>query len=159
MHSSPPRPSEPFRDVYRGPRWWPLPSLSALAASRGARRVTALGAALNVAAIVTAILNVELGWNGVALPFGPPWLDVTIYPPLVISVVAAVWLGPTWGILPAYLANVASAAWSGIPPETSAVFALAGAVETAIIWGSMVTLNISPDLTGSATWRTSSSSA
>jgi len=147
MDSSPRRPSGPFRDVYRGPRWWPLPSLSALAASRGTRRVTALGAALNVAAIVTAVLNVELGWNGVALPFGPPWLDVTIYPPLVISVVAAVWLGPTWGILPAYLANVVSAAWSGIPPATSAVFALAGAVETAIIWGSMVTLNISPDLT------------
>ena len=78
------------------------------------------------------------------VPFGPPWLDVTIYPPLLISVVAAVWLGPTWGILPAYLANVVSAAWSGIPPATSAVFALAGAVETAIIWGSMVTLNISP---------------
>ena len=146
MDSSPRRPSALFHDVYRGPRWWRLPSLSAVSTSRGTQRVTALALALNAAAIATAILNVELGWNGVPLPFGPPWLDVTIYPPLLISVVAAVWLGPTWGILPAYLANVVSAAWSGIPSSTSAVFALAGAVETAIIWGSMVTLNISPDL-------------
>jgi diguanylate cyclase len=141
------RPSALFHQVYRGPRWWPLPTWSAVSTLRGTQRVTALAVALNAAAVATAILNVELGWNGVPLPFGPPWLDVTIYPPLLISVVAAVWLGPTWGILPAYLANVVSAAWSGIPPATSAVFALAGAVETAIIWGSMVTLNISPDLT------------
>ena len=132
-------------DIYRGPRWWGLPSLS-LPMPRGTRRVAAIGVALNVAAVVTAILNVELSWNGVPVPFGPPWLDVTIYPPLLISVVAAVWLGPTWGLVPAYLANLTSAAWSGIPLATSAVFALAGAVETAVIWGSMVTLNISPDL-------------
>jgi diguanylate cyclase (GGDEF)-like protein len=141
-----PRPAL-HHDVYRGPRWWPLRSLSAPSASRGTRRIAAIAVALNAAAVVTAILNVELSWNGVPVPFGPPWLDVTIYPPLLISVVAAVWLGPTWGIVPAYLANVTSAAWSGIPPATSAVFALAGAVETAVIWGSMVTLNIAPDLT------------
>ncbi|MFI5078471.1 MAG: hypothetical protein ACHQRO_14065, partial [Vicinamibacteria bacterium] len=100
MDSSPRRLSGLVHDVYRGPRWWPLPSLSAVSTSRGTQRVTALAVALNAAAIATAILNVELGWNGVPLPFGPPWLDVTIYPPLLISVVAAVWLGPTWGILP-----------------------------------------------------------
>jgi diguanylate cyclase (GGDEF)-like protein len=137
-------------DVYRGPRWWPLPTPASIVASQGARRVAAIGIALNVAAIVTAILNVELDWNGVPVPLGPPWLDVTIYPPLLISVVAAVWLGPTWGLIPAYVANVTSAAWSGIPLPTSAVFALAGAVETALIWGSMVTLNVSPDLTRKA---------
>jgi diguanylate cyclase len=146
MNGSDRRPSALPHDVYRGPRWWPLPSLASVSASRGTRRVTAIGVALNVAAIVTAILNVELNWNGIPVPFGPPWLDVTIYPPLVISLVAAVWLGPTWGIVPAYLANLTSAVWSGIPLATSAVFALAGAVETAVIWGSMVTLNISPDL-------------
>jgi diguanylate cyclase (GGDEF)-like protein len=95
---------------------------------------------------------VQLSWNGVQVPFGPDWLDVTVYPPLLISVLAAVWLGPTWGIVPAYLANLVSATWSGIGAATSSLFALAGAIETAILWGSMVTLDISPDLRKPSDW-------
>jgi diguanylate cyclase (GGDEF)-like protein len=110
------------------------------------RRVALLAVPANLLAVASGLLNAHYGWNGLQVPSGPAWLDVTVYPPLLISVLSALWLGPTWGIVPAYLANLASAVWSGIPWATSLVFALAGAVETAILWGSMVTLNISPDL-------------
>ena len=87
------------------------------------------------------------------MAIGPLRIELTFYPPLVLSLLCAVWLGPTWGIVPAYLANLASALSSGIDwplaalfSLLAALFALAGAIEIAIFWGSMVTLNISPDL-------------
>lgn len=135
-----------FPDRYDGPKWWPMSRLVDLRRSPGMRR---LGLAVLLAyllAILTGIMNVQFGWNGLHLSLGVAAIDVTIYPPLVLSVLAVVWIGPTWGIVPAYLANFVSAIWSGIPPGTSSLFAMAGAIETAILWGSMVTLNISPDL-------------
>ncbi len=80
------------------------------------------------------------------MAIGPLRFDLTIWPPLVLSLLCAVWLGPLWGIVPAYLANLASSVSSGISWPVGALFSLAGAIEIAIFWGSMVTLNISPDL-------------
>ena len=71
---------------------------------------------------------------------------MTIYPPFVLSLLAAVWLGPTWGLVPAYAANLAGALVGGLGPLAALLFALAGALEVLIFWGSMVTLNISPEL-------------
>ena len=85
-------------------------------------------------------------WNGLPLRLGAFELPVTIYPPFVLSLLAAIWLGPTWGLVPAYAANLAGALVSGLSPWTALLFALAGALEVLIFWGSMVTLNISPDL-------------
>ena len=96
--------------------------------------------------MVTGILNVTWDWNGIPLRLGPFELPVTIYPPFVLSLLAAVWLGPTWGLVPAYTANLAGALVAGLGPLTSLLFALAGALEVLIFWGSMVTLNINPEL-------------
>jgi diguanylate cyclase len=48
--------------------------------------------------------------------------------------------------VPAYGANLAGALVAGLSPVTSLLFALAGALEILIFWGSMVTLNINPEL-------------
>lgn len=144
---------------YRGPKWWPMSLLLGAPRSAGMRRIALLALPANLLAVATGLLNAHYGWNGLQVPFGPAWLDVTVYPPLLISVLSALWLGPTWGIVPAYLANLVSAVWSGIPWPTGLVFALAGAVETAILWGSMVTLNISPDPRKRPTFSGSSPSA
>ena len=71
---------------------------------------------------------------------------MTVYPPFVLSLLSAVWLGPTWGLVPAYAANLVGALVSGLSPLSAVLFALAGALEVLIFWGSMVTLNINPDL-------------
>ena len=133
-------------DGYRGPTWWPLIRPGEFSANRGMRRIVLLWLLVNATAVLTGVLNVALGWNGIEVRLGVLRFDVTIFPPLVLSLLCAIWLGPTWGIVPAYLGKLASALWSGIAWPTSVLFALAGAIETFIFWGSMVTLNISPDL-------------
>ncbi len=133
-------------DGYRGPTWWPLTRLGDFAANPGMRRIVALWLLVNAVSILAGVLNVALGWNGIEVRLGALRFDLTVFPPLVLSLLSAIWLGPTWGLVPAFLGNLASALWSGIPWPTSVLFALAGAIGTFIFWGSMVTLNIAPDL-------------
>jgi diguanylate cyclase (GGDEF)-like protein len=133
-------------DVYQGPTWWPMSRLLGAWKNAGLRRLALVGVAVNLLSILAGVANVAWHWNGIPVHIGAFSFDVTVYPPLVLSVLTAVWIGPMWGIVPAYLANLASAIWSGIPVPTALLFALAGAIETAILWGSMVTLNIAADL-------------
>jgi diguanylate cyclase (GGDEF)-like protein len=129
-------------DEYRGPRWWPLSTLRGAAA-------TGIGpawAGLAALAVALAILEARLDWSGVPIRIGPLTVGVSVYPPLSISLVLAVWLGPLWGMLPAFLATFASAITAGVPPLTAGVFALATPAEVFLLWGSMVSLNIDPAL-------------
>jgi diguanylate cyclase len=136
----------PIDDEYQGPSWWHLSRLGDVGRNPGMRRIAALGGLILAVSMVTGILNVTWDWNGIPVRLGPVEVPVTVYPPFVLSLLAAVWLGPTWGLVPAYTANLAGALVAGLGPTTSLLFALAGALEVLIFWGSMVTLNISPEL-------------
>lgn len=133
-------------DEYQGPSWWHLSRLGDVPRSPGMRRVAAAMLAVLGVATLTGILNVTWDWNALPLRLGPFEVPVTVYPPFVLSLLAAVWIGPSWGLVPAYTANLAGALVSGLHPVTALLFALAGALEILIFWGSMVTLNISPEL-------------
>jgi diguanylate cyclase (GGDEF)-like protein len=133
-------------EEYQGPCWWHFSRLVEVRHSAGARRIAGLGLVVLAVAVATGILNVTWDWNGIPLRVGSLELAVTIYPPFVLSLLSAVWLGPTWGIVPAYTANLVGALVSGLTPVNAVLFALAGALEVLIFWGSMVTLNISPEL-------------
>jgi diguanylate cyclase len=133
-------------DEYQGPSWWHLSRLADVPRSPGMRRIALVGIVVLAIATVTGILNVTWDWNGLPLRIGPLEVPVTIYPPFVLSLLAAIWLGPTWGLVPAYTANLAGAVVSGLQPWAALLFALAGALEVLIFWGSMVTLNINPEL-------------
>ena len=141
-----PRGLPPIDDEYQGPSWWHFSRLADARHNRGMRRIAALGVVILAVSLVTGILNVTWDWNGIPVPLGPFEMPVTIYPPFVLSLLAAVWLGPTWGLVPAYTANLVGALVAGLGPLTSLLFALAGALEILIFWGSMVTLNINPEL-------------
>ncbi len=136
----------PIDDEYRGPSWWHLSRLVDVTRRPGMRRIALLGLTVNIVAVATGVMEVIWGWGGLPLRIGPFQLAVTIYPPFILSLLVAVWLGPTWGLVPAYAANLAGALVSGLEPVPAVLFALAGALEVLIFWGSMVTLNIDPDL-------------
>jgi diguanylate cyclase (GGDEF)-like protein len=129
-------------DSYRGPRWWPLSAL------RG-RALGAVGPAwlsLTLVAIAFAILEARLDWSGMPVRLGGMTVGLSVYPPLTIALVLAVWIGPLWGLVPAWLATFASALTAGVPVPTAAVFALSTPAEVFLLWGSMVALNIDPVL-------------
>ncbi len=130
----------------RGPSWWSISELRALAGSRRLQRVAIVWLLAIGISISTGVLNIVYGWNGVRLAIADIPFDVTIYPPFVLSVLLALWLGPTWGAIPIYLANAASALASGLSWPMSLVFAVAGVIETLMLWGSLVALRLDPDL-------------
>jgi len=136
----------PIDDEYQGPSWWHLSRLGEARTRPGMRRVALLMLVVLGVATLTGVLNVTLDWNALPLRLGPFDVPVTVYPPFVLSLLAAIWIGPTWGLIPAYAANLAGALVSGLRPWSAVLFALAGALEVLIFWGSMVTLNISPEL-------------
>lgn len=130
----------------RGPTWWGIDELRHVTHSSRMRTVATIWIAAAALSIATGILNVTLGWNGIALQvFGLP-VDLTLYPPFLLSVLLVLWLGPTWGAVPIYLANLASALASGMAPSIAVVFAVAGLVETLMLWGSLVLVRADPDL-------------
>lgn len=131
---------------YRGPNWWPLALVLDGLHRRGVRHVTLIWLALGVVAVFTALLEAKRGWSGLPIHIGGMTVGLTVYPPMFPAVLLAIWIGPMWGVVPAYTATLASGLSSGMPLEVAALFALATPLEVMIIWGSMVTLNIHPDL-------------
>lgn len=130
----------------RGPDWWSIAELASARSDRRTRALLAIWLGAIVLSIATGVLNVTQGWNGIELELFGLDFAVTVYPPFVVSVLLALWLGPTWGGVPIYLANLASALASGMPVPMSALFALAGTIETLMLWGSVVALRVDPDL-------------
>ncbi len=131
---------------YRGPSWWPVRYLRDVRRSAGMQRVLALWLGISALAILSALLEAKFDWSGMPISIGGITLGLTFYPPVLFVVPLALWLGPTWGAVPAYVATLASALSSGMPLSTSALFALSTPVEVLVLWGSMVTLDVHPDL-------------
>ncbi len=130
----------------RGPGWWSITELKDAATNVRLRRLLVLWGLVILVAIVTGILNVQLGWNGLTLEWAGLSFDFTLYPSFVLSVLLALWLGPVWGAVPIYLANAASGIASGMSIPMSLLFAVAGVVETLMLWGSLVALRVDVEL-------------
>ena len=130
----------------RGPAWWPVAEILSARQSARLRRLLWIWMALIGASVAFGILNVRLDWNGLEFAIAGMPFEVTIYPPFLISVLIAVWLGPTWAAIPIYLANLASALASGIELPLAAPFAVAGVMETLMLWALIVAVRVDPDL-------------
>jgi diguanylate cyclase (GGDEF)-like protein len=132
--------------VVKGPIWWSLLELATIGRNRRLTGVLAWWLVCIVVSIVTGTLNVTQDWTGVPFTIASMEFAATLYPPFVISVLLALWLGPVWGAVPIYLANVASALASGLSFPMSAIFAFGGVTETLMLWGSLVVLRVDPDI-------------
>lgn len=128
------------------PSWWPLSDLPKNLRQGRAIRLAAAWAAVTAVCALTGIANIHWDWNAIPVQLGPLRFDVTLYPAFPLSVVCAIWLGPGWGAIPLYLANLIGATYGGVPFPLSLLFSAAGAIELLILWGLFVALDIDPDL-------------
>jgi tRNA A-37 threonylcarbamoyl transferase component Bud32 len=128
------------------PQWWAMSDLVAsLRRGHGWSLALAWGT-VTVLCTVTGVLNITHDWNAIPVSLGPVTLDLTFYPAFPASLLCAVWLGPGWGAVPVYLANLAGAVYGGVPFPINFLFAAAGSIEVLILWGLFVALDIDPDL-------------
>lgn len=139
--AAPPEPA-----VLSVPSWWPVAEVwRSLRRGRG-RGLAAAWVITNLVCALSGVLNVVWAWNAIPVALGPLRFDVTVYPAFPLSLLWAVWLGPGWGVLPLYLANLLGAAYGGVPFPVNVLFAAAGPIELLILWCLFVALDIGPDL-------------
>ncbi|GAB4295402.1 MAG: hypothetical protein Kow0096_12180 [Thiohalomonadaceae bacterium] len=98
------------------------------------------GAALLVAWVATLALGIGLGlasiaydWSGLPLHLGGVDVYITIYPPLIFCTLWVLWFGFWWGFVPAYLATLVLALYSGMPLAWSLLFAFADPLSLAVL--------------------------
>ncbi|WP_051279256.1 ATP-binding protein [Chitinilyticum aquatile] len=75
--------------------------------------------------ISLSIVCTELKWFGVPLDIGGYQIFATFYPPLTLCLLWSIWFGFWWGAIPAFIATLASALYSGMPLGWGLVFSFA----------------------------------
>ncbi|HET7040769.1 MAG TPA: GGDEF domain-containing protein, partial [Gemmatimonadales bacterium] len=99
-------------------------------------------------AILSAYFEARLDWSGLPVRFFGVELALTVYPPLILTLLLTLWLGPAWGGTFAWLATFVSAVTRGMALPVASLFALATPLELLIVWGCLAILGVSPDLRG-----------
>ena len=115
------------------------------------RRCAASGLGLFAAWLGVFALSIVSGllttsWNGLHWKFGHLPMAVSFYPPLTLCILLTLWVGPLWGIIPAYFTSLVLACHTGMPLATGAVFSLSTPITLIVLWSSMVGLEVSPSL-------------
>ena len=95
---------------------------------------------LPLAWLVSLLFSIALGlmsitheWSGIPIQFGGLEIFITIYPPLILSTLWVLWFGFWWGFIPAYLATLVLALYSGMPVGWSLLFAFADPLSLAVL--------------------------
>lgn len=110
-----------LRSLLPGQRWGP-----SLALILTWLATLALSIALGLASII-------FEWSGLPLHFGGVDIYITLYPPLILCTLWVLWFGFWWGFVPAYLATLVLALYSGMPFGWSLLFAFADPLSLAVI--------------------------
>ena len=124
--------------------WWPFSRLIHQMHHRGTRRVVLLWSVLCATSIGAALATANL--HSIPVNLGPVHFNFTIYPPLTICLLIALWLGPTWGIIPAVITSLVVTHAHGMTPVLSLLFATGTPITLTVIWISMASQNVSPAL-------------
>ncbi|MFI5235040.1 MAG: diguanylate cyclase [Gemmatimonadales bacterium] len=128
-----------------GPVWWPL-ALVFRPAHAGVARVRRAWLAAFVVTVALAAFEAIVNLSGIPVTIGGITFPLSIYPPLVVTICLALWLGPMWAVIPAWTATFVSGLIAGMAGPLAALFACATPLEVVILWGSFVILDLPPDL-------------
>src|ERR1700694_5010005 len=83
--------------------WWHPQDFFRTRHHPGTLRVMGAWLGVCVLSILAGLLTTT--WNAMPIRFGPLTMDVTFYPPLTLCLLLTLWLGPFWGIIPAYITS------------------------------------------------------
>lgn len=128
-----------------GPVWWPV-GLAFRPGNRGASRVRSAWLAASLVSVALAAFEAIVNLSGLPVRIGGIPFSLSIYPPLIITACLALWLGPMWGAIPAWVSTFVSGLIAGMSWPVAALFACATPLEVVILWGSLVILDLPPDL-------------
>lgn len=128
-----------------GPVWWPF-RLAFRTGNPGVAEVRSAWIAAGVVAVALAAFEAIVDLSGIPVRVGGVTFSLSIYPPLIITACLALWLGPMWGAVPAWLSTFVSGLIAGMSWPVAALFACATPLEVVILWGSLVILDLPPDL-------------
>ncbi|MGH7590254.1 MAG: hypothetical protein ACREL2_02360, partial [Gemmatimonadales bacterium] len=128
-----------------GPTWWPF-SLVLTPGHPGLSAVRRMWSAALIVAVALAIFEAIVDLSAIPVSIAGVGFSISIYPPLVLTVLLALWVGPVWGAIPAWAATFASGLVAGMTIPVAALFATATPLEVMILWGSFVILDLPPDL-------------
>ena len=136
-----------------GPSWWPLlPALRSR--DRGVAGVRTAWLTVGLLTVLLAYLEARLNWSGIPVKIAGFEFSLTIYPPLFLTLLLTLWLGPSWGGTFAWLATFMSGLIQGMGWPLAALFGLSTPLELLIVWGCLAILGVAPDLRGrGAVWR------
>ena len=130
-----------------GPTWWPLlPSLRTR--DPGVAAVRAAWLMVGLLAVLLAFFEAKADWSGIPVSILGFEFSLTIYPPLLLTLLVTLWVGPAWGGTFAWLATFVSAVTQGMSRPLAALFAFATPLELLIVWSCLTILGVSPDLRG-----------
>src|SRR5205807_894424 len=124
--------------------WWHPQDLFRTRRHPGNLRVMGAWLGVCVLSILAGLLTTT--WNAVPIRFGPLTMDVTFYPPLTLCLLLTLWLGPFWGIIPAYITSFILALHNGMPLATTSIFSLSTPITVTVLWSSAAMLGVSPTL-------------
>src|SRR5258708_7532054 len=122
--------------------WWHPQDLFRTSHNPGTLRVLALWLSICIISAIAGLVSTT--WNGIPINIGPLTMDVTFYPPLTLCVLLTLWLGPFWGIVPAYITSFILALHNGMPLATTAIFSLSTPITLTVLWSSSAILEVSP---------------
>jgi diguanylate cyclase (GGDEF)-like protein len=136
----------PVDPTLTGPTWWPfLPALRNFRATSG---VLVGWLIIGLLSVALAVLEAKLGWSGMVIRAWGYEVPITIYPPLLLSLLLTLWLGPAWGGGVAWISTFVSGLVGQMPIGLAALFAFATPLELLIVWGSLTILGVPADLRG-----------
>ncbi len=110
----------------------------------GVRRIVATWAALTAISMLSSVATLKV--HAFPIRFGHWSVDFGFYPPLTISLLIALFLGPVWAVITAFLSSSASSLSAGNPLPVALIFSLGTPITLLVVWTSMATQRISPAL-------------
>jgi signal transduction histidine kinase/DNA-binding response OmpR family regulator len=124
--------------------WWHPQDLFRTRNNSGTLRVLAVWLGICVVSTLAGLLTTT--WHAIPIHFGPLTVDVSFFPSLTLCLLLTLWLGPFWGIVPAYVTSFVLALHNGMPLATTAIFSLSTPITITVLWSSAAMLGVSPAL-------------